>query len=71
VATTEKKKDPVDNSARISFSYPKDMKDDLVKYASLDNRSLSSFIQILLKEGVKRRKAREEDHAPKKRIRSK
>jgi len=74
VATVKKekeKKEPVDNSARISFSYPKDMKEDLIKYAEKDNRSLSSFIQVLLKEGIKRRKAQEENNVVKKHTRIK
>jgi len=40
---------------RISFSYPKELKDQLEKLANEDNRSLSSFIQILLKEGIEKR----------------
>lgn len=70
MAATEKKKEPVDNSARISFSYPKEMKDDLVKFALLDNRSLSSFIQVLLKEGINRRQLKEIENV-KRRVRTK
>ena len=67
--TKEKiRKEPVDNSARISFSYPKEMKDALMKYAGQESRSLSSFIQVLLKEGIKRRKLKEAENV-KKRIR--
>lgn len=44
---------------RLSFSYPIDMKKELETMAKNDNRSLSSFVQLLLKEGMDKRKLQE------------
>lgn len=41
-------------ATRISFSYPKKMKDQLLILARRDNRSLSSFVQVLLREGIEK-----------------
>lgn len=43
-------------SARISFSYSEELKNELKELAEADNRSLSSLIQIILKEGIERRR---------------
>lgn len=51
---------------RISFSYPLEMKEKLQKMAKEDNRSLSSFIQVLMDEGIKKREREERrSNAPK------
>lgn len=42
-------------ATRISFSYPEEMRKKLEEMAKEDNRSLSSFVQILLREGIEKR----------------
>jgi hypothetical protein len=44
------------DSERISFSYPKELRQEIIALAKEDNRSLSSMIQILLKEGLESRR---------------
>jgi len=55
-------------ATRMSFSYPEEMKQKLEVLAEKDNRSLSSFIQILLKEGIARREQKEEVKTPQRKI---
>lgn len=55
-------------ATRMSFSYPEEMKQKLEVLADKDNRSLSSFIQILLKEGIARREQGEEVKTPQRKI---
>jgi metal-responsive CopG/Arc/MetJ family transcriptional regulator len=56
-------------TTRLSFSYPEEMKKELQVMARQDNRSLSSFVQILLREGIARRSKKDEEK-PKRFIKS-
>lgn len=42
--------------ARLSFSYPAEQKQELLKIADFERRSLSSLIQIFIEEGIERRR---------------
>ena len=48
-----------DEPTRMSFSYPREMKEQLQKYADRDSRSLSAYIQRVLKLHIEARKAKE------------
>lgn len=43
------------SATRLSFSYPQEMKEELQKLAENDQRSLSSYIQVILANHIEKK----------------